>query len=905
MKSLFCLCIFCFISSIQISGQTNLLEGFQEEVLPYEFTKPVGFVFDHENRTIIWEKDGIAKLIKTDGTLLDSPLIDISEEIASYGDHGLISIILDPYFESNGFIYMYYVVDRHHLLNFGTPNYDPQTTIESQASIGRITRYTLDLNSEDLTVDYDSRKVIFGKTVDDGLPILMTSHGVGTINFGTDGSLIVSCGDSGSFSQPDIGEADDTYQDQALEDGILKPKNKIGAYRAMLAPSVNGKLLRIDPENGNGIPSNPFYDANNPSSEASRVWSLGFRNPYKCIKIPETGSHDMSDGNPGKFLVGDVGASSWEELNLVSEPGQWFGWPIFEGYGLNYAFMDFNPTDPYQSDELETICPDKQFGLRDLVTSERVDKDYTNVLVNCGSPYTVPDEDLNVHIPPVISYSNDLWNMPPKTRYKVFDENGIARGRSITDTSSVVEGQVVAGGSLMPGGFNQFDNFPEEFDNHLFIGDFHGYIFSLELNDDYSAKSINTFLSTPKGITDLKFNPNDGMLYYMHINTGQLRRVMFGGILPPKIVAETSQRFGPSPLNVSFDASESIDYSETGLSYLWDFGDGQSSDQAVVEHQFFSDEVRQFNTTLRINDQLGNERSDDYVVSINNTPPEAQITSISPGQTYATNAYNIIELKAEVSDLEHRQDQLNYEWRVDLYHDNHFHLGVVDTRPESFAILDPLGCGIENYYYKVNLKVTDDAGLFTTDTKDVIPYCDGDIAEIVNLIAEVVEDQIRLTWEVDQVEGLQNMVVERTDYYLFSDLGTLAFDNQSTYSFIDEQPYQGDNFYRIRLINDDGNFMYSDFVKIFFVPDFEVDLKPNPVDQFLNIGVRSQDLRSSEIVNFEIIDISGKILYKERRIANGDFESNFIIDVNNLPAAAYFLSVNIGEKNHTQKFLKL
>jgi glucose/arabinose dehydrogenase len=79
------------------------------------------------------------------------------------------------------------------------------------------------------------------------------------------------------------------------------------------------------------FPSNPFYATANPGSVRSKVWALGFRNPYRMAIRPGTGSSNPADGNPGVLYVGDVGWTASEEINVVRKPGMNFGWPLFEG----------------------------------------------------------------------------------------------------------------------------------------------------------------------------------------------------------------------------------------------------------------------------------------------------------------------------------------------------------------------------------------------------------------------------------------------------------------------------------------------------------------------------------------------------------------------------------------------
>ncbi len=95
--------------------------------------------------------------------------------------------------------------------------------------------------------------------------------------------------------------------------------------RVQSLDSLSGKILRINPLNGSGLPDNPFYDGQ-PDSNRSKVYQYGLRNPFRFSVIPGT----------GQIMVGDVGWTQWEEIN-VGTAGMNFGWPYFEGANGNNA----------------------------------------------------------------------------------------------------------------------------------------------------------------------------------------------------------------------------------------------------------------------------------------------------------------------------------------------------------------------------------------------------------------------------------------------------------------------------------------------------------------------------------------------------------------------------------------
>src|SRR5262249_26523084 len=201
-----------------------------------------------------------------------------------------------------------------------------------------------------------------------GIPIVSYSHGVGSLVFGEDGTLLVSTGDGGVASGVDTGGAG--YAAQALADGIIRSKEDVGAFRAQLVDCLNGKVLRLDPATGNGVPSKPYFDAANPRSAQSRVWALGLRNPFRMSLKPGSGSHVPSDGNPGVLYIGNAGWNSWEALFVATQSRVNFGWPIYEGFNTNTSY-DLNVANRDAPNPLYPAAGCSQyFAFRDLLKED-------------------------------------------------------------------------------------------------------------------------------------------------------------------------------------------------------------------------------------------------------------------------------------------------------------------------------------------------------------------------------------------------------------------------------------------------------------------------------------------------------------------------------------------------------
>ncbi|MEM8560172.1 MAG: PQQ-dependent sugar dehydrogenase, partial [Bacteroidota bacterium] len=270
------------------------------------FFLPVDLAFATDGRLFVAEKEGVVWIVK-DGRKLATPFLDLQDEVLESGDRGMTSIALDPDFATNGYVYVFYTVNPG--------GGEDEDRLDSFA---RITRYTAGGDRARL----GTRRVIL-----DDVPACYFSHANDTMLFAPDGSLIVSTGDAASYQQMDAGGL---YDECFGAGGPLQPFENIGAFRSQQLESLAGKILRINPRNGHGYPSNPFYNGN-PRATRSKVWAYGLRNPFSFTIRPGTGSEVIADGRPGSLFIGDVGWTMWEELNVATTGGQNFGWPCYEG----------------------------------------------------------------------------------------------------------------------------------------------------------------------------------------------------------------------------------------------------------------------------------------------------------------------------------------------------------------------------------------------------------------------------------------------------------------------------------------------------------------------------------------------------------------------------------------------
>jgi hypothetical protein len=81
----------------------------------------------------------------------------------------------------------------------------------------------------------------------------------------------------------------------------------------------------------------------------------------------------------------------------------------------------------------------------------------------------------------------------------------------------------------------------------------------------------------------------------------------------------------------------------------------------------------------------------------------------------------------------------------------------------------------------------------------------------------------------------------------------------NTYSFTDNNPLDGDNFYRINTVSNTGTPQYSEVKKVSFGKANDVNVYPNPAEEYLNIDLRSYE---GKTVTLYLYNNLGKMVKK-------------------------------------------
>lgn len=265
--------------SARATAQTQIENAFPE--LTFNSVTDIQAPPDGSNRLFVLQRPGRVVVFENDpATSQKSVFLDISNQVDTQGEGGILGLAFHPEYGQNGRFFVYYATSQD----------GPFRSVVSQFTVSSADPNQADPGSEQVVLTVDQP---------------YTNHNAGQLQFGPDGYLYVGLGDGGSGGDP--------------EENGQDPTTLLGS---MLRLDVDLNGSGAEPDCGSGrayeIPTtNPFVgDGGNACAE---IYAYGFRNPYRYSFGPE-----------GRLWVADVGQNDWEEIDWV-EAGNNYGWDVMEG----------------------------------------------------------------------------------------------------------------------------------------------------------------------------------------------------------------------------------------------------------------------------------------------------------------------------------------------------------------------------------------------------------------------------------------------------------------------------------------------------------------------------------------------------------------------------------------------
>lgn len=159
------------------------------------------------------------------------------------------------------------------------------------------------------------------------------------------------------------------------------------------------------------------------------------------------------------------------------------------------------------------------------------------------------------------------------------------------------------------------------------------------------------------------------------------------------------------------------------------------------------------------------------------------------------------------------------------------------------------------------------------------------------------DGEVGLSWQTATEKDNDYFLLEHSaDGSLFETLAQIKGNGTSSvpnnYSYRHTNPSSGDNYYRLKQVDFDGKFAYSNIVLVRVGQDEEVNIYPNPTKGSVFISGDSQD-RVVKLTNF-----TGKVILEK------NLSYSNLLDLSGLPEGVYFIEIQTGSKIVVKRVVK-
>jgi PKD repeat protein len=292
--------------------------------------------------------------------------------------------------------------------------------------------------------------------------------------------------------------------------------------------------------------------------------------------------------------------------------------------------------------------------------------------------------------------------------------------------------------------------FPNAYYGNYFFGDYaQHWIRRLTFDANGNVDGVFDFEPTD-GVFDasygdptcLKEGP-DGALYYADFSHdldnfwAMIRRIRYVGTNdPPSAVASAFPTAGLPPLTVDFSSAGSLDPEGLPVTYLWTFGDGQSSTLPDPSHVYQQAGI--YSIRLAVSDGANTSLSDPLTVVVGN-PPAVTIKNPTSGLTFR--AGDVISFSGSATDPEDGPlPPSALHWTILFHHATHIHPVFGPWSGTNAGSLAIPTAGHPYYHdtsYELILIATDSSGLQAAASVTVYP-------ELVDLLFDTMPSGLTL-----------------------------------------------------------------------------------------------------------------------------------------------------------------
>jgi Secretion system C-terminal sorting domain len=255
------------------------------------------------------------------------------------------------------------------------------------------------------------------------------------------------------------------------------------------------------------------------------------------------------------------------------------------------------------------------------------------------------------------------------------------------------------------------------------------------------------------------------------------------------------------------------------------------------------------------------------------------------------NAVNVVKLPANANDAAGKANLL-IEKRGGVSSNG---TGLPGTYTGTVTTINPVDANIvwntSQSRWEVSFNVTGFSGFFVKTSTFVLPL------RLINFSAIRTNNINNLQWKTADEINTKEFIVERSDdgvsFIQIASVAALA-TGSNTYQYSDNYIKEGKVYYRLRMVDNDGKFTYSNIL-VLKGGNFAnaVLLYPNPAKDFITVsGIQPNGL-------IAIKTITGIQIQQVKTASNSE-----ILDISRLNSGTYIISYSYKNERQQLKFIK-
>ncbi len=307
------------LAAAPLSAQTSAVKPDDNRFSPVELIpageldEPMAFSVAKDGTVYIVERkgafkkyDAVAKRVSLIATIPVNTKYTSAEGRVTEAEEGLMGITLDPGFERNRWVYLYWAhpTEKKHVLS--------RWELRGDSMVAGTQKVVLEVPTQRETC----------------------CHTGGGMTWDSAGNLYLTVGNN-------TGNTLSAHTDERT--GRASWDDQRGAAST---DDLRGKILRIHPEPDGtySIPSGNLFPPGTPKTRPE-VYTMGHRNAWRVSIDSKTGWMYWGEVGPDAATDTEIGPRGYDELNRARGPG-FFGWPYFVGDQQAFPFFDYAANKP-------------------------------------------------------------------------------------------------------------------------------------------------------------------------------------------------------------------------------------------------------------------------------------------------------------------------------------------------------------------------------------------------------------------------------------------------------------------------------------------------------------------------------------------------------------------------------